>query len=315
MAPCALAVIGGTTASGKSSLAMRVAERVGGLVVNADSQQLFADLPILTARPSAADEARVPHRLYGVLQATMQPSVGRWLELVAELLAAADRRPLILCGGTGLYLKALLQGIAEMPAVPASLRQSLAEEAEREPTDRLHARLRDCDPTMAARLRPSDRQRILRALEVVIATGRSLADWQAAPLRRLELPPTVAGIYLIPPVAENARRIALRLEAMLRQGAVEEVMALWQCQPGMLQLPIAKVHGARELLAVARGQLPLEDASSAIEAQIRQYAKRQRTFIRHQLPSSRTFAMTADDPAIETVAGQLVQEIESAIAA
>ncbi|SNB64859.1 tRNA dimethylallyltransferase [Arboricoccus pini] len=309
MAPRALVVIGGTTASGKSALAMEVARAIDGIIVNVDSQQLFADLPILTARPTAADEAMVPHRLYGVLEATSQPSAGRWLDLVAPFLAARDERPLVLCGGTGLYLKALFEGIVAMPAIPAARRAELARETAAATTLELHARLAAIDPVMAARLRQSDRQRILRALEVVLETGRSLAEWQAGPIARQPLPSCIVGLALVPPGERLAQRIMTRLEAMIEAGALDEVSRLQARLGDFDRLPIAKVHGARELLAVVRGQARLPSVLEPIAAQIRQYAKRQRTFLRHQLTGIQPLAAIADDPSVGTVIEAMIREV------
>ncbi|MEK0082026.1 tRNA (adenosine(37)-N6)-dimethylallyltransferase MiaA [Benzoatithermus flavus] len=296
----ALVVIGGSTASGKSTLALAVARALDGVVVNADSQQLFQDLPILTARPTPADEAVVPHRLYGVLAADEQPSVGRWLTLVEPVLAAcrAEGRPAIVTGGTGLYLHALLHGMPEMPEIPADLRSSLRAWAERIDGAALHERLAMRDPVMAARLRPSDTQRLLRALEVVEATGRSLAEWQEAPRRCIPLPERRLGIALLPPPAVVNPRIEARLEVMLKGGALEEVETLLQRRPDALRLPTAKIHGLRELAALLQGRLGLEEAKRSIAAQIRQYAKRQRTWFRHQLPELQSMAALGDSASL-----------------
>lgn len=289
-------VIGGSTASGKSALAVALAREIGGLVVNADCQQLFRDLPTLTARPSPAEEAEAPHRLYGVLGPDEQTSAGRWLALVAPLVAAArsDARPLILTGGTGFYLEALLRGIVSVPEIPPELRARLRTEAEALPAAALHARLATVDPAMASRLRPSDRQRVLRALEVALATGRSLADWQAGAPERLELPARIVGIALVPPAEVVAPRVEARLRAMLEGGAVEEVAVLRVCRPDLARLPIAKVHGCREIVGVLDGRLDLAAAATLIAAQVRQYAKRQRTFLRHRLPELDALPLTGE---------------------
>ena len=282
----ALVVIGGSTASGKSALALALARELDGVVVNADSQQLFADLPTLTARPDAADLARAPHRLYGLLAADEQPSVARWLDLVVPVLGElrAERRAAILVGGTGLYLHALLRGLPPMPEIPAELRGELRAWAGDRPTAALHARLAARDPAMAARLSPTDRQRLLRAIEVVEATGRSLLAWQADPPVRPPLPPLLAGMALVPPAAVVNPRIEARLAAMLAGGALDEVGELLARRPDATALPIAKVHGLREFAAVQLGTLTPAAATAGIAAQIRQYAKRQRTWFRHQLP-------------------------------
>ncbi len=301
-----LVVIGGSTASGKSALALALARALDAVVVNADSQQLFADLPILTARPSAADEAAAPHRLYGVLAADEQPSVGRWLALLQQALADAGERPVLVTGGTGLYLQALLHGLPAMPVIPSGLRAELRHWAADVPAEAIHARLRQRDPAMAARLRAGDRQRLLRALEVIEATGRSLLQWQAEPRQRLPLPSPPTGLALVPPPALVNPRIEARLATMLAEGAMDEVRALLDRLPDATALPIAKVHGLRELAAVWRGELPPARAREAIAAQIRQYAKRQRTWFRHQLPELRPLEVTGESEAALAVAGALI---------
>jgi tRNA dimethylallyltransferase len=279
-------VIGGSTASGKSALALTLAQRWGGTIVNADSQQLYRDLAILSARPTPEDEAAAPHDLYGVLAPDEQASVGRWLELIAPVLdeAIAADRTLILTGGTSLYLESLLHGLPAMPTVDPAIRAALRNAAATAPSVELHARLTAADPVMAARLNPSDTQRILRALEVVQSTGRSLADWQQESRHRLPIPARVIGVALVPPAAVVAPRIEERLRAMLEGGAIQEVSALLQAWPQLAALPIAKLHGCRELIAVHGGRLPLAEARAHIAAQVRQYAKRQRTYLRHRLP-------------------------------
>lgn len=301
-----LLVVGGTTASGKSALALALAERLGGVIVDADSQQLFADLPILTARPGPADEARVPHRLYGVLGPREQPSAGRWLALVLPVLVelAEAGRPAILCGGTGLYLHTLLHGLSPIPEVPAALRARLVEETRDLPTTALHERLAHEDPLTAARLRPSDRQRILRALEVLEATGRPLALWQEEPRRPAVRARMIVGVALLPPAAITTPRIVARLEDQLARGALDEVAALAEREPELAEAvrtgrtdiwPILKVHGCRELLAVRQGRLALAAAEALIVRQVRAYAKRQRTFFRHQLPELEPLPVTGEE--------------------
>ena len=282
----ALVVIGGSTASGKSALALTLAQRWGGTVVNADSQQLYRDLPTLSARPTPADEAAAPHLLYGLLAPDEQASVGRWLTLIAPILAQAiaTDRTLIVTGGTGLYLEALLHGLPAIPPVDPAIRRALRQAATTTPASELHARLAKADPLMAARLPPTDTQRILRALEVVESTGRSLGQWQREPRQRLPLPLRITGVALLPPATVAAARIEDRLRAMLAGGAQEEVSTLLDTRPNLATLPIAKLHGCRELIAVHEGRLRLAEAENLIAAQVRQYAKRQRTYFRHRLP-------------------------------
>ncbi len=190
-------LIAGPTASGKSAVALALAPRLGAVIVNADSMQVYRDLRVLTARPDAAEMAIAPHRLFGEIDASVNFSVGRWLEAAAKLLAEASS-PLIFVGGTGLYFRALTQGLSDIPHVPEAVREQVRALAQDEATPALHARLAERDPAAAERLRPSDRQRILRALEVFEATGRSLAQFQGArepaPLR----PGEWAGLFLAP---------------------------------------------------------------------------------------------------------------------
>lgn len=255
-------------------------------MVNADSQQLFADLPALTAQPTPQEQALVPHRLYGVLKADEQPSVRLWLDEMALVLAEcrASRRVPIVTGGSGLYLHALLHGMPDMPDIPPALRHGLRAWAASQPPKAIHARLAGSDPAMAARLHPSDPQRLLRALEVVEATGRSLAEWQALPRRRLPLPEHLVGLALLPPAELVNPRIEARLSAMLAGEAPGEVAALLERRPDALRLPIAKVHGLRELAAIGQGTLDPEAGRESIALQVRHYAKRQRTWFRQQLP-------------------------------
>lgn len=301
-------VIGGSTASGKSALALELARATGGVVINADSQQLYADLRILTARPTAAEEALATHRLYGVLEAAEQPSVGRWLALAAPVLAdcAAAARTAIVTGGSGLYLHALLHGMPAMPEVPPELRRSLRAWAATVPVEAIHARLAQVDPSSAARIGPTDPQRLLRALEVFEATGRSLAAWQAEPRRPLPLPQHRVGVALVPPPSLVNPRIEARLSTMLETGAMEEVGILLERRPDALRLPIAKVHGLREIAAVLQGRTGPEPARAAIAAQIRRYAKRQRTWFRHQLPNLEPMPVLGSEPAL---AGDLIARV------
>lgn len=295
-------LIGGTTASGKSELALCFAERTGALVVNADAQQLYRDLPLLSARPGADDMARAAHRLYGMLDADMPTSAGAWLGWLRPVIAEAEtsRRPLCLVGGTGLYMKALLEGLAPVPEVPAGVRERLRQSTL--DTHTLHAQLAARDPAAAARLRPSDRQRILRALEVLEATGRSLVEFQrqTQPPYRLQGP--VLGVALLPSRDRLHARIAARFERMLAAGALAEVEALAQRYPDPAGLPVARLHGCRELLRVVRGEWTLKQAAERAILVTRQYAKRQSTFFRTQLPGFHRIAAFGEEAFEELVA-------------
>ncbi len=277
-------LIAGPTASGKSAAAVALAKRFGGLVVNANSMQVYRDLSVLTARPSEADEREAPHRLFGEIDGAENYSVGRWLVAAKAILAARSGkpRPLIYVGGTGLYFRALTQGLSDIPHVPEAVRAAVRAEAEGEPTERLHARLAEQDPLTALRLRPSDRQRVLRALEVVAATGRPLAEFQGA----REAPPLAAGewagLFLAPERAALNARIDARFEIMLRLGALEEAEALMRRRLDPA-LPVMRAHGAPHLMAHLAGNMPLAEAAELAKRDTRQYAKRQFTWARHQM--------------------------------
>ncbi len=275
-------VIGGPTASGKSALAVRLAEALGGTVINADALQLYADLPILTAQPEATALALVPHRLYGVLSATERSTAARWRAMaVAEIAAIreAGRRPIVV-GGTGLYLKALLEGLAPVPAIPAEVRDEVRCKMEALGPEAFHAELASLDPEMAARLAPSDRQRLARAYEVRVATGRSLADWwRDAPEGS---PMAAAKIVLLPEKEALTLACAARTRAMVAAGVVAEVAAL--LERGLdSSLPIFKAVGLKGLARHLAGSDDLETALAGLDAETRRYAKRQRTWFRHQI--------------------------------
>jgi tRNA dimethylallyltransferase len=294
-------LVGGPTATGKSTLAMHLAATSGGVIINADSMQLYRELRILTARPRAAEEACVPHRLYGVLAADQPGSAGSWLALAATAIgeAAGQGRPAIVVGGTGLYLHALLHGLAAVPAVPATERAAANALYEEQGGPGFHALLRARDPVMAARLQQHDRQRLIRAWEVVSATGRSLAAWQADQPERVTLPQPVVGLALMPPRAEIYARIGRRLEAMIAAGALDELRALRALRLAP-DLPLLKAVAVRELLGHLEGRQSLPDALARATTQTRRYAKRQLTWLRHQLPELTPVAGFGDAP--ETLA-------------
>ncbi|RYE32289.1 MAG: tRNA (adenosine(37)-N6)-dimethylallyltransferase MiaA [Hyphomicrobiales bacterium] len=277
-------LIAGPTASGKSALAIEIARRTGGTVVNADSMQVYADLRILSARPSAAEEAMVPHRLYGHVDGAVNYSAMRYAADVAELLEAlrAEGSLPILVGGTGLYFKAVTEGFSAMPPVPEAVRAAFRADAEGRETAALHEELAACDPVMAVRLLPSDRMRIMRALEVFRATGRSLASFQGerepgplggAPMLRF---------FVLPDRETVKARIDGRFEAMMDEGALGEVVRLKQRGLDPL-LPVMRAHGVPGLIAHLDGQVSLEEAIRRGQADTRAYAKRQVTWFRHQM--------------------------------
>lgn len=280
----AAVLIAGPTASGKSALAVALAERTGGMVLNADSMQVYGDLEVLTARPSAADLARAPHLLYGHVDGAANYSVGHWVkDAKAAIAAAAQAGQLpILVGGTGLYFRALTQGLAEVPPIPEEVRAAVREAAEGAENAALHARLSAVDPVAAARIGANDRQRLLRALEVEAATGRPLSQWQSDLQPPFLTPDSTVRVVLDVEPEQLRARIDARFLAMMDQGALAEVATL-----AARQLPagrtILKAHGAPALTRHLRGELALDAAIAEGQGDTRRYAKRQRTFFRHQM--------------------------------
>jgi tRNA dimethylallyltransferase len=284
-----MVLIAGPTASGKSALALDVAETADrrgrpARIVNADSMQVYAPLRILTARPSVADERRAAHRLYGHVSGETRYSVGAWLADAAAALSEADAAGAlpVVVGGTGLYFKALTEGLADTPPVPAEVRSALAERLRREGAAALHAELAAADPMTAAGIRPGDAQRILRALEVLHATGAPLSAWRERATPPLVLPEDSARFVLMPERPALYRRIDARFDEMLAAGALDEVAALVRRKLDPA-LPVMKATGVRELAAHLAGELSLEDAAARAKQETRRYAKRQFTWARHQM--------------------------------
>ncbi len=256
--------------------------RLRGTVINADSMQVYRELSVLTARPSEADQRKAPHRLYGTVSATEAYSTGRWLIDAASAIAEArkDGRLPILVGGTGLYFKALTEGLAPVPDIPADIRDYWRTQSQALGPESLHRTLVERDPVMAARLRPSDPQRLVRALEVIDATGLSLADWQEGSAASPLLAPGEALKLLIAPERDAVyAAIDARFEAMIAASAVEEVghLAALNLDKG---LPAMRAHGVRELTAYLVGAIPLEEAATKAKTETRRYAKRQMTWAR-----------------------------------
>ncbi|MET0369688.1 MAG: tRNA (adenosine(37)-N6)-dimethylallyltransferase MiaA [Methylobacterium sp.] len=278
----AAVLIAGPTASGKSALASRIARAAGGVVVNTDSMQVYADLRVLTARPDAAEEAAVPHRLYGHVDGATNYSLGHFARDAAALLAEGEDRMPVFVGGTGLYFRALEQGFSELPPVPEAVRAEIRREAEGRPTEALHADLARRDPDGAARLRPSDRMRVMRALEILAATGRPIASFYGDPV-----PGPLAGrhlvkLFLAPDRAVLRERIDARFRTMIAAGALDEVAALRARRLDPM-LPVMRAHGVPGLIAHLDGTLGLDEAIARGQADTRAYAKRQFTWFRHQM--------------------------------
>jgi tRNA dimethylallyltransferase len=278
-------LIAGPTASGKSALALELALAAGGVVINADSMQVYRDLRIITARPTDGDEARAPHRLYGHVDAAVNFSAGAWVGDAAKALeeAKAEGRLPIFIGGTGLYFKALTAGLSVVPPIPAEVREDVRARLERNGVEALHAELARRDPRAAERLNLRDRTRIARALEVVEATGRSLLDWHHEGQPPLLPRDSFRAVFLAPERDELYARIDARFEAMLVAGALKEVERLADRNLDPL-LPAMKAHGVPALIRHLRGELSLEQAATIGRADTRHYAKRQFTWFRHQLP-------------------------------
>jgi tRNA dimethylallyltransferase len=276
-------LIAGPTASGKSHQALALAEEIGGVVINADSMQVYRQAPVLTAQPGDADKARVPHLLYGHVSVAEVYSVGRWRADAQKALAQAQamNRTPIFVGGTGLYFMALTDGLADVPPTPPEIRDASRALLDDIGVEALHARLTDRDPLTASRLRPTDPQRVLRAFEVFEATGRPLAEWQNAPAAPVLSDRRIAAFVLDPPRAELRARIATRFEAMLDHGGLEEARSLEGLGP---RLPAAKLLGLRPLQALAAGTLTRAEALDAAITATRQFAKRQMTWFRHRTP-------------------------------
>jgi tRNA dimethylallyltransferase len=278
-------LIAGPTASGKSRLALRLAELRNGVVINADALQMYADWRVLTARPSVWDEARAPHRLYGVLDAADSCSVAHWRDRTMVEIEAAWRSDMlpIVVGGTGLYLRTLLQGIAAVPEIPASVRARVRLFIDQNGPADAHDWLRQIDPVMADRLAPADRQRIARALEVMLATGCSLRAYQTQPTGGLADNPQaeLTCQLLLPNRAEVYARCDARFRSMIDEGALDEARAL-SARSLARSLPAMKAVGAPELMRYVRGELDLDDAIAAGQQSTRRYAKRQFTWFRHQ---------------------------------
>ena len=276
-----IVIVAGPTASGKSALALAIAEEFSGTIINADSQQVYRDLAVLSARPGEADMARAPHRLYGVIDAAENCSAGRWVALARKEIdaaRAAGRLP-ILAGGTGLYLEALLNGLAELPPIPAAARAE---------AKALHAelggaafrkRLAALDPAGAAKIAASDAQRLTRAYEVARATGKPLSQWQAEQVPRRDL--HAAAIVLLPDRAGLYRACGARVMAMMAQGAEEEARRLL-ARDLAADLPAMKAVGLRELGAALGGRITREESIAAMQQATRQYAKRQYTWFRNR---------------------------------
>lgn len=277
-----MALIAGPTASGKSAIALALAEQAGGVILNADASQVYADLRVLSARPSAADEARAPHRLFGHADGAAPCCAADWAAQAraqVDAAHAAGRLP-ILAGGTGLYLRTLLEGIAPVPPIDPAVRAAVRAM----PVADAHAALLRDDPVAAARLHPADTTRVARALEVVRSTGRTLQAWQADRAGGIGGRIALWPLILLPPRDWLNRRCDARFLAMLEQGAMAEVAALLsrRLDPA---LPVMRAIGVAEIAAFLGGAIDRETMIARAQAATRRYAKRQRTWFTHQPPA------------------------------
>ncbi|MFZ1415895.1 MAG: tRNA (adenosine(37)-N6)-dimethylallyltransferase MiaA [Defluviicoccus sp.] len=276
-------IVAGPTGSGKSALSLALARAFTGTIINADSMQIYAELRVLTARPSAEEELQAPHRLYGVVPVRERWSVGRWLEAARQEIEAAwqaGRLPIV-TGGTGLYLRALGKGLSPVPQVPAALCRDLEAAYDREGGALFRERLRSYDPQAAARLPSGDRQRLIRAMAVALGTGQALTAWHALHPPQPALDARFATLVLLPPRERLYRRLDARFMAMLANGAVAEVQDLMNLNLDA-GLPAMKALGVPELVRFLNGETTLAEASAQAQAVTRRYAKRQVTWLRHQ---------------------------------
>jgi len=296
-------LIAGPTASGKSALAIKLAERLGGVIINADSMQVYSDLHIITARPTPEEEKHAAHRLYGFVDAAENYSVGRWYRDVAAALkeVVSEGRLPILVGGTGLYFRALTSGLAAVPPIPADIRAEVRGRLQREGAPALHAELVHLDPATAQRVTVNDRSRISRALEVVLATGRPLSDWHVDGLPAIIDPNSTAKIFITCERKELVRRIETRFATMLKSGALGEVrhLAARGLDPA---LPAMKAHGVPWLIRHLKGEISLKEAEAGAIMDTRRYAKRQATWFRNQM---KDWPWEAGENAVSVLESQL----------
>lgn len=284
MASDLIIVITGLTASGKSRAALALAENLKGVVINADSMQVYQALPILTAQPTATDHDRSPHRLYATIPPAQISSAGIWSQQAAQEVEVARKENLvpILVGGTGLYLKALFQGIVDVPPISAEVRNFVRERLEKRGTTSIYEELCRADPAMAQKLRPQDTQRLVRALEVMLETGRSLLEWQQSATKAALPSDQVLLISFEPDRATLLPAIAARLAQMVERGALEEVRDLMKLNLPS-DRPILRAVGFREFSSYLEGRCSQEEALAQANIASRQYAKRQKTWLRTQM--------------------------------
>lgn len=273
-------IIGGPTASGKTALALDVARNIDSVIINADSQQVYREIPIITAQPTKEEQAVTPHKLYGVISVQDYFSVAMWLELVTNEInfALQNGKTPILVGGTGMYIKSLVEGIAEVPEISTEIRDNIRKQE----TSEIYKMLLEKDPEMASRLKPADRQRVLRAYEVFMETGKSLLYWHQQ--KPIPLFPTemIRLFFLLPDREKVYEKCNIRFLEMFKCGLLEEVTALDKMNIPS-SMPAMRAHGLREMVAYVRGGMPYTDAIAQAQQNTRKYVKRQFTWFRHQM--------------------------------
>lgn len=280
-------ILAGPTASGKSKLALDIAGKIDAVIINADSKQVYSEIPIITAQPSEEDRDNIPHELYGVCSVSQHCTVATWLEQVAPVIKTvlANGQVPLLVGGTGLYIRALMHGLSPIPDIDKEVKRTSSELLEAEGSEGLHAALAAVDPVMAERLEMQDVQRVLRAYEVVVSSGTSLAEWQLIRGETHFSPEQFKLFFLLPERESVYMRCNQRFVNMVDQGVVDEIKALQQMHldPG---LPAMKAHGVPELLLYLDGKMTLDDAIDQAQKNTRHYIKRQFTWFRHQMPEA-----------------------------
>ncbi|WP_455478205.1 tRNA (adenosine(37)-N6)-dimethylallyltransferase MiaA [Bartonella sp. B10] len=298
-----ITLIAGPTASGKSALALKIAQEKNAVIINTDSMQIYDTLNILTARPTRKDTAIIPHYLYGYVNPSLHYSVGQWLRDVDKILSTLTSKSFIFVGGTGLYFRALLEGISEIPHVPDIIRQKWRLQLNEEGAESLYQRLLQVDICLSEKISSQDGQRIVRALEVYEATGKRLSWWQKKKTTPLVRQDCAEKILLIPPRQLLYERINTRFNDMVKKGALEEVIAMKKLMLSPL-LPAMKAIGVRELMAHLDGYKSFDDALEEAKIKTRRYAKRQMTWFRNQFDkkwtiiSSEYFEMVQNEESV-----------------
>lgn len=277
-------ILSGPTASGKTDLALYLAQKIPAVIINCDSKQLYKEIPIITAQPSKEEQAAAPHKLYGCISASEHCSVGRWLNLVKTEIDNAhnEQKNPILVGGTGMYIKALLDGLPEMPQISNDTKQESLKILQQSGSVEFHKKLCDIDPEIAKKLQPNDDVRTLRAYQMFKQTGKSLLYWQQQKAEGLYPDADYLKFFLSPPREKVYENCNIRFHKMLENGVMDEIKKLSDMHLNPL-LPAMKSHGVPELLAYQKGEMSLDEATRIAQRNTRHYIKRQLTWFRHQM--------------------------------